>query len=124
MHACLFSHFSCVQLLATPWTPLSMVFSRQKYWTGFLCPPPGNLPNPGIETVSLKSPALAVGFFIASATWKAQIVYEELQLVLFEYTLSGGAGGVVGDEEIQRHKDCKGFHNKLGLFLIIITNIY
>ena len=39
--------------------PLSMGFSRQEYWSGFLCPPPGDLPNPGIEPVSLKSPALA-----------------------------------------------------------------
>ena len=29
--------------------PLSMGFSRQEYWSGLPCPPPGNLPNPGIE---------------------------------------------------------------------------
>ena len=39
---------------ATPWTiacqsPLSMGFSRQGYWSGLPCPPPGDLPNPGIE---------------------------------------------------------------------------
>ena len=28
--------------------PLSMAFSRQEYWSGFPCPPPGDLPNPGI----------------------------------------------------------------------------
>ena len=44
----------------TPWTvacqaPLSMKFSRPKYWTGELFPSPGNLPNPGIEH---RSPAL------------------------------------------------------------------
>ena len=44
----------------TPWTvahlaPLSMGFSRQEYWSGLPCPPPGDLPNPGIE---LRSPAL------------------------------------------------------------------
>ena len=37
----------------TPWTaiqaPLSMGFFRQGYWSGLLCPPPGDLPNPGIE---------------------------------------------------------------------------
>ena len=54
--------------LVTPWTvarqaPLSMGFSRQEYWTGLPFPPPGNLPNPGIEPVSLASPALASGFF-------------------------------------------------------------
>ena len=44
----------------TPWTaahqtPLSMGFSRQEYWRGLTCPPPGDLPNPGIEP---RSPTL------------------------------------------------------------------
>ena len=39
---------------------LSMGFSRQEYWTGLPCPPPGDLPDPGIEPVS---PALAGRFF-------------------------------------------------------------
>ena len=48
------SSLSCVQLFATPWTvahqnPLSMGFSKQKYWSGLPFPSPGNLPNPGIE---------------------------------------------------------------------------
>ena len=38
--------------------PLSMGFSRQEYWSGFPCPPPGDLPNPGIEPVSPAAPAL------------------------------------------------------------------
>ena len=42
---------------ATPWTvacqvPLSMGFPRQKYWSGLLFPPPGDLPDPGIEPMS------------------------------------------------------------------------
>ena len=37
-----------------------MGFSRQEYWSGLPCPPPGDLPNPGIETVSFTSPALQV----------------------------------------------------------------
>ena len=49
-----------------------MGFSRQEYWGGLPCPPPGDLPNPGIEPVSLKSPALAGGFFTTSATWEAK----------------------------------------------------
>ena len=53
----------------TPWTvahqaPLSMEFSRQEYWSGLSCPPPGDLPNPGIEPVSLMFPAFADGLFI------------------------------------------------------------
>ena len=51
---------SHVQLFVTPWTvayqaPLSMEFSKQEYWSGLLFPPPGDLPNPGIEP---ESPAL------------------------------------------------------------------
>ena len=65
VHACM---LSWVQLFATLWTvacqaPLSVEYSRQEYWSGLLCPPPGNLPDPGIEPTSLASPALADGFF-------------------------------------------------------------
>ena len=38
---------------------------------GLPCPPPGALPDPGIEPTSLTSPALAGGFFTTSATWEA-----------------------------------------------------
>ena len=36
-----------------------------------LCPPPGDLPDLGIKPASLRSPALAGGFFTTSATWEA-----------------------------------------------------
>ena len=42
-------------------TPLSMGFSRQEYWSGLPCPPPGDLPNPGTEPMSLTSPHWQVG---------------------------------------------------------------
>ena len=32
--------------------PLSMGFSRQEYWSGLSCPPPGDLPDPGTEPAS------------------------------------------------------------------------
>ena len=50
-----------------------MGFSRQENWSGLPCPPAGDLPNPGIETASLTSPALTGGFFTTSATWEATI---------------------------------------------------
>ena len=50
---------------------LSMGFSRQEYWGGSLCPPPGDLSDLGIEPVSLKSPALTGRPFITSTTWEA-----------------------------------------------------
>ena len=45
---------SCLTLGVTPWTvacqtPLSIGFSRQVYWSELPCPPPGDLPDPGIE---------------------------------------------------------------------------
>ena len=40
-----------------------MEFSRQEYWSGLPCPPPGDLPNLGIKPISLMSPALAGWFF-------------------------------------------------------------
>ena len=51
---------SHVRLFVTPWSvachaPLSMVFSRQEYWSGLLFPSPGDLPNPRIKP---RSPAL------------------------------------------------------------------
>ena len=50
--------------------PLSMGLSRQECWSGLPCPPPEDLLDPGIEPVSLMSPALASGFFTTSATWE------------------------------------------------------
>ena len=47
--------------------PLSMGFSRQEYWSGLQYPSLGDLPNPGIELMSL-SPALAGRFFTISST--------------------------------------------------------
>ena len=69
------SHFSYVRLFMTLWTvahqaPLSMGFSSQEHWSGLPRPPPGDLPKPGIEPVSLMSPALAGQFFTTSATWE------------------------------------------------------
>ena len=57
-YACILSCFISVQLFATLWAitrqvPLSVGFSRQEYWNGSLCSPPGDLPNPGIKPPSL-----------------------------------------------------------------------
>ena len=50
-----------------------MGFSRKEYWSGLPFPLPGDLPDPGTEPVSLKSPVLVGRFFTTSATWEAQI---------------------------------------------------
>ena len=54
---CMLSRFSRVRLFSSPWTvacqaPLSVGFSRQDYWSGWPCPPPGDHPDPGIEPTS------------------------------------------------------------------------
>ena len=59
---------SHVRLFATPWTvahqaPQSMEFSRKEYWSGLPSPPPGDLPNPGIEP--------------GSPTWQADALLSE-----------------------------------------------
>ena len=77
--ACVVSCCSCIWLLANVWTvahqaPLSMGFSRQEYWSGLPGPPPGYLPDPGIEYASLTSPELADRFFTTSATWEAGVI--------------------------------------------------
>ena len=67
---------SCVQFFVTPWTiahkaPLSLGLSRQEYWSGLPCPPPGNLPHPGIKPASPLSPAWQVGF-LPLVLWEAR----------------------------------------------------
>ena len=62
MHTCILSH---VQLFATPWivaheSPVSLGFFRREYWSGLPFPSPGDLSDPGIESVSPVAPALQV----------------------------------------------------------------
>ena len=68
LQSCLFATLRTVARQAL----LSKGFSRQEYWSGLPCPPPGGLLYPGTEPMSLMSPALADGFFTASTTWDAQ----------------------------------------------------
>ena len=69
---CMLSCFSYVPLFVTPWIvahqdPLSMGFSKQEYWSGLPCSPPGDLPNPGIKPMS---PVLASGVFTTVTSGK------------------------------------------------------
>ena len=73
------SHFSRVQLFATPWTvahqaPLPVGFSRQEYRSGLLCPSPGDLSDPRIKSVSCSS-CTAGRFFIAEPLWRPIYIY-------------------------------------------------
>ena len=68
----------CIWLFEAPWTvacqpPLSMELSRQEYWRGLPCPPPGDLHNPAIKPASLPSPALAGRFLPTRAIWETPL---------------------------------------------------
>ena len=81
--ACVLSCFSHIQLFETAWTvvhqaPLFMGFSRQEYWSGLPFPSPEDLPNAGIEPMSLMSLELAGGFFTTSTIWEAPILFIHL----------------------------------------------
>ena len=76
-HSRVLSRYSRVRLFATLWTlalqaPLSLGFSRQEYWSGLPCPPPGHLSDPRIKPASLMSPELVGRFSITSTTWEAR----------------------------------------------------
>ena len=99
------SRLSCVQLFATLWAvahqaPLFMGFYRQEYWSGLPCPPPGNLPHPGMEPRSPASPALQVDPLLLShqgslfkrtsfLKWKRSFNRESREVVLLVKSVPG-----------------------------------
>ena len=90
MCACVLSHFSCVKLCVTAWLQptrllCSWGFSGQEYWCGLLCPPPGDLPNPGIKPASFTSSSFAGRFFTTGATWEAPILYVYMYMYMCIY---------------------------------------
>ena len=77
---CVCCHFSLVQLFATPWTvtcqaPLSMRLSSQEYWSGLLCPPSEDLPNPWIKPAAPVT-ALQVDFLPTESPGKPPKYYD------------------------------------------------
>ena len=71
---------------------LSIGYSRQEYWSGLLCPPPGYLPDPGIKPRSLMSPASAGRFLTINTTGHIFIFPSYLR----GETVFGGQGEAVG----------------------------
>ena len=79
-YMCVLSHFSRLRLFAAPWTaahqaPLSVGFSRQEYWSGSPCPPPGDLPNLGIKP---RSPTLQADSLLSEPRGKKFTLYKML----------------------------------------------
>ena len=56
--------------------PLSMGFSRQDYWSGLPCPPPGDLPNPGIRPSDQTPVSGSAGRFFITVPLGKQLPYE------------------------------------------------
>ena len=80
----------CTQVMsssfATPWTianqaPLSMKFSRQEDCSRLPFPSPGDLPDPGVEPVSLVLPAWTGRLFNHSSTWEENNLIWRLTLL-------------------------------------------
>ena len=99
------SCFSQLGLFATLWTvarqaPLSVGLSRQKYWSGMSFHPPGDLPNPGINSASLVSPALGGRFFTTTDTWEAALKLQWLRKGKIRF-----CGGVKWPPSGQSHSD-------------------
>ena len=67
--------------------PLSMGFCRQEYWSELPFPPPGDLPNPGIEPTSLMSPAFSGRFFTTSTAWEAPRVISDKIVIILGHSL-------------------------------------
>ena len=77
-----------VQIFATPWTvahqaPLSTGFSRQEYWSGLPCPPPGDLPDPGTEQEASCTFCIAGEFFTTEPLWEPQWPFMLSQMAVF-----------------------------------------
>ena len=84
----LLSHLIPVQLFATLWTiayqaPLSMGFSRKEYQSGLPCPPPGDLPNPGVEP---RSPSWQADSLLSEPPGKLMEIYK-LRLFLLWWVM-------------------------------------
>ena len=76
----------------TPWTvacqaPLSVVFSRQEYWSELLFPSPGDLPDPGFQPASLTFPAMAAGKPLSRVCVCVCVCVCILFQILFHYRL-------------------------------------
>ena len=81
MHVCAVT--SVISDSVIPWTvahqsPLSTRFPKQEYWSGLPFPPPGDLPDLGIELTSLTAPALADRYFTTEPPGKPPIFHTYL----------------------------------------------
>ena len=97
--------FGRVLLFVTPWTvahqaPLSRAFCRQEYWSGLPCPPPGDLPDPGIHPMSPVSPSalqvdsLPLSWARIVTSFHKQGTWQPKKLTDQDKALCGGLAGL------------------------------
>ena len=87
--------------LLCPWR-----FSRQEFWSGFPCPPPGDLPNPGLES---RSPTLQVNSLLSELPGKPIMEYystTKKNEILPSVTICMDLEGVMRIEMLEKAKYC------------------
>ena len=81
--------YACVCSMDCSTSGSSMRFSRQEYWSGLLFPSQRDLPNPGMELLSLGSPALAGRFFTTEPPpWESVQSLSRLRLFATRWTVA------------------------------------
>ena len=73
VHVSLFSRLFVTPRTVACQASLSIRFPRQEYWSELSFPSPGDLPDPGVESTSPASLALAVGFFTTEPLGEAPL---------------------------------------------------
>ena len=99
-----------------------MGFSRQEYWSGLSFPPPGDLLDPGIEPVSLTSPALAGRFFITSTLTKMPCMLSRFSHIPVFATLIDHSPGK--NTEVGCHALLQGIFPSQGLNLRLLPLLH
>ena len=137
---CCAESFSRVWPFETLWTvahqaPLSMEFSRQEYWSGLSFSSPGDLPDPGIEPVSLVSLALASRFFTTVPPGKPPSLHQFscVQLFATPWTAARQASlSITNSQSLHVHRVSDAIHwgplswrfNVSGFLFLHIFTIY
>ena len=123
--------------------PLSMGFSKQEHWSRWPCPPPGHLPDPEMDTLSLASPALAASSLPLGATWEALSLYHKstyicVSIYLFIYLspiITDLKGRIYSTEKLpiniwahtaynDHATNCKRFYTCIYIYIYIYIHIY